>query len=148
MNFTTFWTQLALLENGISITAPLAVSVKRAYWGAPSQGVTDMPCVINALSEAERTLGFGGREQRVAVNVQLIVARTTIEDQRSAEIATAFWFAMKDKFDKDTGIGGSVAWSTLRGSDPTVPVILEHAGQTYIGVSAVLDIHDVEEFSF
>jgi hypothetical protein len=71
-----------------------------------------------------------------------------VEDTQSAAIATAMWFAMKDAFDKDTSIGGSVAWSTLRGGEPTVPVIFEHAGEAYIGVSAVLDIQDVEAFTF
>jgi hypothetical protein len=147
MTFATFWAALEALEKTIAITTPAALTVKRAYWGAPPT-VPDMPCCINALSEPERVLGFGGREQTMRVTIQLIAARATVEDTQSALIATALWFAMKDKFDKATSIGGTVAWSTLRGGEPTVPVILEHAGQAYIGVSAVLDIRDVEAFTF
>jgi len=71
-----------------------------------------------------------------------------VEDTQSALIATAFWFAAKDIFDKATSIGGTVAWSTLQGLDPTVPVILTHAGQAYIGFSGILQIQDVHDFTY
>ena len=148
MNLTSFLSALDTLEKTIAITAPVALSIKRTYWGAPSSALPDLPCIVNAMSEPERILGFGSREQQVHINVQLFAARADIEDAQSALIATAFWFAAKDIFDKSTSIGGTVAWSTLRGGDPTVPVILAHAGQAYIGFSAMLDIQDVEAFTF
>jgi len=148
MTFTTFWAALEALEKTIAITTPVARTVKRAYWGAPATALPDLPCCINTLSEAERVLGFGSREQLVKVHIQLAVAKGQADDTQSPAIATALWFAMKDAFDRSTTIGGTVAWSTLRGGEPTVPVVLEHAGQAYIGVSAVLDIQDVEGFTF
>lgn len=148
MNFTTFWTKLAALEKTIAITSPAAKQVKQAYWGAPQEQLTDLPVVINALSETERIIGFGSRDQKLRVNVQLLAARVTVEDSRSSLIATALWFAAKDKFDADITVGGTVNFSTLLGADPTVPVILQHAGQAYIGFNAVLEIQDVEDFNF
>jgi hypothetical protein len=150
MNFTTFWTKLQALEKGIAITSPVAKQVKAAYWGGPNQAfdVGDLPCVINALAEPDRSIGFGTRDQRLRVNVQLLAAKATVEDAQSSLIATAFWFAAKDKFDEDITVGGTVSLSVLKGFDPTVPVILQHAGQAYIGFSAVLEIQDVEEFTF
>ncbi len=148
MNFTTFWTNLETLEKTIAITSPATAQVKAAYWGATPQTINDLPCVINALSEPDRVLGFGSRDQRGRISVQLLAARATPEDTRSSIIATAFWQAAKNAFDGDVTIGGAVSFSTLKGADPTVPVILTHAGQAYIGFNAYLDLHDFEAFSF
>ena len=148
MNFTAFWATLEALEKTIAITAPVALQVKRAYWGAPSQAVPDLPCVINALDETERVIGFGSsREQIMRVSVQCLVAKATIEDTRSALSATAFWFAAKDVFDVTPTISGTVSWSTLQGASPTVPVIMTHGGIAYIGFNAVLDVQVVEAIS-
>ena len=156
MNFDTFLSNLETLEKSISIVLvegeegeeDTTLDVQRVFWGAPPDAISDLPCFVNALTEGERVLGFGSRDQRLQVNVQLFVKRARIEDTESARNATAFWYAAKDAFDRDTTIGDSVPFSTLRGATPTVPVILSHAGQAYIGFNAVLDIHDVEEFSF
>ena len=148
VNFTTFWTNLETLEKAIAISSPVALKVKRAYWGAPQQEITDLPCVINALSETDRILGFGSRDQNLRINVQLLVASATVEDTYNALKATSFWFAAKDAFDEDITIGSTVSFSTLRGADPTVPVILTHGGRAYIGFNAYLDVQDVEDFTF
>ena len=148
MNLTNFLAKLQALQNSIAITSPVVMQVKRSYWGKPSEAISDLPCIINALAEPDRTLGFGSRDQKVRINVQLLAARAMPENAQSGLIATAFWYAAKDKFDKDTKITETVAWSTLRGADPTVPVILECAGQAFIGFNAVLDIKDYESFTF
>ena len=148
MNFMEFWDNLETMEKSIAITSPVVTQVKRAYWGAPMGELNDLPCVINAMAEPDRALGFGTRDQRLRVNVQLIVAKATVEDQRSSLIATAFWFAAKDVFDSDLTIGDTVSLSTFNGANPTVPVILAHGGQRYIGFSAILEIQDAENFSF
>ncbi len=148
MNFSSFWTKLLALEKAIKITSPTTLQVKNAYWGATPQAITDLPCIINALTESDRTIGFGSRVQGPRVNVQLLAARAGAEDAQSTQIATAFWFAAKDKFDGDTTIGGTVSLSVLRGAEPTVPVILQHAGGAFIGFNAYLEIIDAEAFSF
>ena len=148
MNFDTFLTNLESLEKSISISSPVSEQVTRVFWGPPPQAISDLPSIVNALTESERTLGFGSRDQIVRVNVQMWVAKARVDDVQSSRKATAFWFAAKDAFDEDTTIGGSVSFSTLRGADPTVPVILSHSGQAYIGFNAMLDIQDVESFDF
>jgi len=148
VNFTTFQTNLTTLQNGIAITAPVALQVKRTYWGAPPVAITDLPCVINTLTESERDLGFGTRDQKVTVSVQLLVAKALVEDTRSSLLATAFWFAAKNRFDSDLTIGGAVSLSRLLGAQPTVPVLLVVGGQAYVGFDAVLEIQDAENFTF
>ena len=126
----------------------LTQTVIRAFWGGPPEAIKDLPCVINALSEPGRVLEFGSRDQVMRVSVQLLAAKARVEDTRSAEIATAFWFAAKDAFDGDYNLTGTVSFMTLRGADPTVPVILQHGGQAYIGFNAYLDIQVNEAFAF
>ena len=145
MNFDLFLDKLIALEKTISITSPVALQVRRAYFGAPADAITDLPCVINALAEPERTLGMAGRrEEKYRINVQLLAARATSEDERSSRIAAAFWFSAKGVFDVDTTIGGTVMFSTLRGANPTVPVLLQHSGMAYIGFDGFLEVQNIE----
>ncbi len=145
MNFDLFLDKLNALEKTISITSPVAMQVKRVYWGAPSDAISDLPCIINALAEPDRTLGMANRrEERYRINVQLLAARATPEDERSSRIATALWFAAKDVFDADPSIGGTVTFAVLRGANPTAPVLLQHGGQAYIGFDGFLEVQHVE----
>jgi hypothetical protein len=150
VTFTTFWTRLKALEKTIQVTSPYSAQVQDAFWGGPPQStdVVDLPCVINSMTESGRDLGFGARDQDLRISIQLLAAKIGIEDDRSGLLATAFWFAAKDAFDADQTIGSTVSLSVLRGGDPTVPVVLQHGGVGYIGFNAVLEIKDVEAFTF
>ena len=148
MIFSTFWTQLKTIEEAITITSPVSLKVKKAYWGAPALALPDHPAIFNTLTEPDRILNFGSRDQRMSIDIQLLVNVAPSEVERTSEIATAFWFAAKDAFDKNTTINSTVSFSTLRGGNPTVPVILTHAGIAYIGFSGTLDIHDARKFTF
>ena len=145
MNFDLFIDRLNSLQRSISISSPVSMVVKRTYWGAPAGAISDLPAIINTLSEPERSLGMGARrESMYRVAVQILVARATPEDERSSRIATAFWFAAKAVFDADRTIGSTVTHAILQGANPTVPVLLQHGGQAYIGVDALLDIDHIE----
>ncbi len=147
MNFDLFLDKLIALEKTISITSPITSTVKRVYFGGPADAITDLPCIINALAEPDRTLGMANRrEERYRINVQLLAARATPEDERSSRVATAFWFAAKNVFDADPTISGTVMFAVLRGANPTVPVILQHGGQAYIGFDGYLEMQHVETF--
>lgn len=144
MNIDDFIDALLTLEKTIAITSPVASQVKAAYWGAPVGGIPDLPCMINAWTEPERELGFGGLTvERPRVQVQLLAASAQVEDERSSRIATAFWFAAKTAFDADRDIDDTAGITVLVGADPTVPVLLTHGGQAYIGFNAFLDIEEV-----
>lgn len=145
MNIDLFIERLSVIQQAISIASPVTLTVKRSYWGGPVGAIGDLPAIINTLAEPDRTLGMGvRREARYRVTVQLLAARATPEDMRSSRIATAFWFAAKAAFDADRTIGGTVTHAALQGANPTVPVLLQHAGQAYIGFDAVLDIQNIE----
>lgn len=145
MNLDLFLDRLNTMQRSISITTPVVMTVKRIYWGAPSGAISELPAIINTLSETERTLGMGARkESRYRVSVQMLVARATPEDDRNNRLATNFWFAAKHAFDADRTIGGTVTFATLLGANPTVPLLLQHGGQAYIGFDAFLDIQVFE----
>ena len=148
MNFVAFREKLFTLEKSIAITEPVALQVKRAYWGAPGEAISDLPAVINTLVINNRVLGFGSRRQSVRINIQLLATKARAEDTRSYDIATRFWFAALDAFDGDHTIGGSVPLATLQGADPTVPVLLTHADIAYIGFSGYIELNDIEAFTF
>jgi hypothetical protein len=148
MNYSTFKTKLLAIETGISITSPTSMTIKRAYWGVPDGSIVELPTVINSMSETDRILGFGSRDQMLRIVINAFVAKVQTENETSCDIATAFWFAMKDAFDGDHTITDTVSMATLRGAEPTVPVLLNYAGQAYIGINAYLDIQQAEAFSF
>ena len=148
MIFIKFLKQLEIITKTIKIGKPVNLQVKRLYWGAPTQTIADLPAVIATMTEPERTLGFGSREQIIRVNLQLMVGKSMPDNSTLAEAATVLWFAAKRVFDKNTSINGTVEWSTLRGADPTVPVILQHSGYTYIGFNSYLDILAYGAFDF
>lgn len=150
VKFKHFWKELADLQKSVEIFRPEKIKVKAAYWGAPPQQLipSDLPCFINSMSMPDRILGFGARQQTMRIYMQLLVARATVEDPKSGLIATALWFKMLDVFDSNLTIGGTASITRLRGDEPTVPVRLVNAGESYIGLSAVLDIQDVEDFEF
>lgn len=150
VKFKHFWKELADLQKSVEIFRPEKIKVKAAYWGAPPQQLipSDLPCFINSMSVPDRILGFGARQQTMRIHMQLLVARATVEDPKSCLIATALWFKILDVFDSNLTIGGTASITRLRGDEPTVPVRLVNAGESYIGLSAVLDIQDVEDFEF
>lgn len=148
MNFTSFQGKLEILQKTIAITSPAAATVKRVYWGAPAGSVLELPCIFNALTEPDRTLNYGSRDQKLLITVQCLVQKATVEDSAASLRATALWYAAKDVFDADHTIDGSVSFATLKGGNPTVPVILTHAGEAYIGFDAVLEVQDFESFTF
>lgn len=147
MNFDAFLTALNNIQRSIAITSPVSQTIRRTHWGPPAGTVNELPCIINIMSETDRTLGMARRRESVyRISVQALIARATPEDERSGRIATAFWFAAKTAFDSDSTIGGTVTHARLVGAHPTVPVILQHAGQAYIGFDATLEIQQVEVF--
>lgn len=143
-DINAFIDALIALEKTIAITNPVSDQVKAAYWGAPARGVPDLPCCVNAWTEPERQLGFGSLTvERPRVQVQMLVADAMTEDERSARIATSFWFAAKTTFDASRDISATAGITVLVGADPTVPVLLQHGGKAYIGFNAFLDLEEV-----
>ena len=147
MNFATFKTNLEALLESIEIASPVSLRIKKAHCGALPRALS-LPTARWDLTDNQRVVGFGSRDQRYRVDIQVLISEMGAEDEHSSLKAYEFWSAAKDVFDGDITIGGSVSMSTLQGGSPTAPIKLEHNGKAYVGFSAYLDIQDVEDFTF
>ena len=137
-------------EGGLSITSPVNLSIKKAWKYMPRQNVAlpELPAFMNSWTALPVDFGISGlRALNYRVHIQLLVAKATVEDDRSADIATAFWEKMRDAFDADLTLGDTVTLAVLRGGDPTL-VVIERAKESFIGLNAYLDVEIKQSFAF
>lgn len=130
---------LVFLQSGLSIASPVAAAVKRAYRLAPNRAdaLTDLPCWLNAWTLARTDRTFDGLTQYYTVRMQLFV--DDADSDRGAAIATAFHDAFVAAWNADTGLGGTVDNSVLRGGTPTI-CLLDWGGRSYPGLDLMLDV--------
>ena len=135
----TALTNLVTLQEGLSITAPVSSSIKRAYKYTPPQSssLPDTPCVLNTWSLTSQELDISLRILFYTIRMQLIVHDS--DQDRAADIASSYMNAIITAQNADVTLGGSVNQSILRGSDPTLGV-LSWAGVDYIGLDLLLDV--------
>ncbi len=139
--------RITAIQAGLSITSPVTASIKKAYKYVPKQdaALPDAPAWMNdwTLSREERHIDL--RIQHYTVHMQLFV--NDADQDRAADIATAFMAQAVDGFDADVTLDGNVTNSALRGGDPTL-VSLGRAGQSYIGLDLFLDLEMKEAKAF
>lgn len=142
-------TQIQTIEAALAITAPLALSVKRAYKFIPHQSsaLPDLPCFMNDFTHIGTVVMESGRELQYRVGVTFAAGEATLEDDYSADIAAAFWQQALDIFGTKVDLGNTVTMALLRGDDPTLAII-ERGGYAYVGWNAFLDISIVEAFAW
>ena len=135
----TALTNLVTLQEGLSITAPVSSSIKRAYKYTPPQSssLPDTPCVLNTWSLTSQELDISLRILFYTIRMQLIVHDS--DQDRAADIASSYMNAIITAQNADVTLDGAVNQSILRGSDPTLGV-LSWAGVDYIGLDLLLDI--------
>lgn len=138
--------RIVAIQQSLSITSPVALSIKRAYkYVPPQEAALDLPCWQNSWTMVSETRGFGSREQLYTVNMQLLVADA--DQDRAADIATAFHVALVDALDNDRTLGGTVTRQDLRGGNPTL-VVFERSGNVYLGLNLFLDLVMYEPKTF
>lgn len=143
MDIATALTRLATMEKALTISAPIAASIKRVHTLPPNRGqaLADTPCWINSwqLSRIESGLGgaAGPRHEYYAVHAQLFVSDADIN--RAASIATAFLPKFIEALNADYTLGDAVLTAELRGGDPTL-ALLEWGGQSYAGLDLFVDL--------
>jgi hypothetical protein len=143
---------MVAIEQGLSITDPANISVKRVYKYQPRQGhqITDMPCFTHNWSFTEllpRELSLHWRNY--TVRMQFFCAKAGADDERNYDVATAFWEVTLDTYTYlvenpavDIGgisLGGLVLKASLRGGEAGIDT-LTWAEQPYIGWEAFLDV--------
>jgi hypothetical protein len=138
--------KLVTLEKSLSITSPMALSVKDAYKYIPPQTHTliELPVWMNTWRLNEMSwLPGNQRMSSYSVNMRLAAISATVEQDRGADIATSFWEALIKALRNDVKLGGTIDQHKLRSEGPTL-VVLEFAGKAYIGLDVWLDIDVIE----
>jgi flagellar capping protein FliD len=135
----TALTNLVTLQEGLSITAPVSSSIKRAYKYTPpmSSALPDTPCFLNTWSLTNQELDVSLRVLSYTIRMQLIVHDS--DQDQAADIASSYMNAIITAQNADVTLNGSVTQCELRGSDPTLGV-LNWAGVDYIGLDLLLDV--------
>lgn len=135
------------IQKAISIDDPMRVDIQAAYKLVPPASVQlpDLPCFLNTWTLVGMETNPEMRTLRYQVSMQCVVARATVEDDISADIATALFEQALDDFGHDIALAGTVTIAIMRGGDPTL-VIIER-GQAYIGWQAILDIQITTAFT-
>ena len=137
-------TNLAAIQDALSITDPFSTSIAKAYDYPPSKNVTlDMPAIVNLWSFPDQSVEDGSFDQdrhRYAIEMQCFVNDADLS--RGLDIATAFWEAWLDAWVADQQLknGGAavIHGTSLTGADSTIS-LLEWTGVTYAGWTATLE---------
>lgn len=144
--------RVVAIQQALTITAPIAASVTKAYTYFPSpRHALPGPRVWQnewSMLPIEPARMMSTRDLKYQVRMQFLAAEVESGDEvRSAEIATAFWEEALAAFCADVGLGGTCTLALLRGGEPTLGLI-ERAGKGYVGLEAFLDISIETAFLF
>jgi hypothetical protein len=148
MDIASAMDRIVAIELGLSISQPVAVTVKRAYKYPPAMNVAlpSTPAWVNTWTLTRYQRMSGKRTHEYAVNAQLHVEDAN--QDRAAEIATNFYVAFIAALDADVTLNHTAVLHTPRGGDPTL-VLFERAGKGYVGLNLFLDLflEDATQFS-
>jgi hypothetical protein len=143
--------RIRTIEAGLSITSPHALTVKRAWLTAPPAGMKlpDWPAFVNSVGTARQEENFqGSRFWKYQVKMQLLVAPVTVESDVNSLVGLSFWEAMGVAFGADITLGGACDLSHLHSADLLVQLDRPAAQESFVGVTALLDITALEAFTF
>lgn len=108
MSWDTARAQLVTILGAVSITTPIAASIKRVYPYRPANQA-DFPCVVLRNPPGKTLIGRGGATRKVRYDVPIEVYVRDADLQRAGAILDAFEDAITDAFDSavtlDLGAG-------------------------------------------
>lgn len=140
MNIVTALDAIVTLQEGLTITSPVSLGIKRVYKYPPdaSKGLTDTPAWLNSWSLTRTDQQYSTvLHHYYTVRMQLAVLDAS--ENRAAAIASAFFVALVSAWTADTTLDSTVHRALLRGGDPTL-VAMEWAGKRHIGLDLYLDL--------
>lgn len=147
MDIRTVLDELVTIEAALTITSPIAASIKRAYKYPPSRNADlETPCIINNWSMPD-SAGMGGlRVQNYTVHGQLFINDADID--RGCDIATAFWGKLVDALGQNVTLGGTATRASLRGASPDTVVLLPWNEKPYQGLDFFIDVLLKDTFAY
>lgn len=139
-DFSPALDRIAAVQAGLTITSPVALSIKRSYRVPPSQSkmLSDLPCFINTVDmPAVQWLPNQQRARTYTVLMQLFVGDA--DSDRGREIALSFLEAMITAFHDDLTLNGTCTNQRLRGGTPTL-ARFSWAGSEFVGIQVLMDV--------
>ncbi len=127
----------------LTITAPVASSVKRVYKYVPalSKAVTDYPCIFLTYELTKVRFLPAFLEQDYTIHIQFFAGKVVPEQDVAADIASAFLDALVLKLSNSQRLGGTVSViRELRGASPDTITRLDWAGVAFVGLDLFLDV--------
>ena len=139
MDIRTALARIKTVEEGLSITTPETLSIKRVYTYFPKQdaAMPDVPCFMHTFTLTDERRFNGQRTQFYVVRSQLWIGNA--DQDRAADIAAAFLDKWVTAFADDVTLAGACSTQTVRGADPTLAV-LERAGLSSVGLDLFMDL--------
>lgn len=140
ITFSPALDRIAAVQLGLSITSPVAETIKRVYRVAPKQSdaLSDRPCFINTVDVPEVHWGANAQRHRMyTVGMQLVVDDADKDVGR--EIALSFLEALIVAFHDDLTLNFTCTSQVLRGGSPTL-AILTWGGRDYVGLQLFMDV--------
>lgn len=149
MNIRDTHSYLVTLLQGLSITAPVSLTVKKAWKFTPPARVAlgDLPCAISGYQLTAVRFLPAFLEQDYTVHIQLFIAPATAEQDQSEDIASAFLDALITSLSGHQRLNGNVSViRALRGAGVNnsggaeTLTLLEWASIGYVGLDLFLDL--------
>lgn len=138
MNIRTALARIKTVEEGLSITDPETLAIKRVYTYYPKQDeLLEAPCFMHTFTLVDERRFNAQREHLYVVRTQLWVGNS--DKDRAADIAAAFLAKWMDAFDDDVTLNGACTHQTVRGADPTL-ALLEYSNLASVGLDLFMDI--------
>lgn len=150
MSLRTALDRIVAIQEAVSITDPATVTIKQAYKlvSSQTQQLPDLPAIINTVSYVGQVASAGMRTLSYRVQMDCAVAKMTVEDDRSADIAVALWEQMLDDFCEDVTLAGTVTLALFEDTGTPIPADVIWNNMHYVGFGAVLNIRITTPFNF
>lgn len=136
--------RLVALEQAVQVAAPRPTQVRRVYRYHPVPGTAiEPPCFANEVSVTGWGAAWGvAALVRMTVHVRLFAARAgTGDDDLWADVVAGLVDDFVRRLDLNPTLDGqALAVENVRGHTPTLPLLLEHNGQGYLGAVLYLDV--------
>ena len=132
------------IEEGLSITSPVSLSVKKAWDPVPPANTTlvDLPAWTNTWSmDGMDWLPGDMRDETYVVRMILAVGESTTEQDRQGRIATAFWESLLNALHADPQLGGFGRLQRIRSAQQG---IVPFGGRSYVGLEVSLEVYVIE----
>lgn len=142
--------RLVVVQTALTITAPIAAAVGKAYTYFPDpQKELPIRTFQNEWSMLELKPEQMVRTEPYQIRTQFLAGDAISNAERSEDIASAFWEAYVEAVCQSVRPGGQFVGQLLRlrGAEPTLGLI-QRAGKAYIGFESFLTVDITTEFNW